>query len=879
QGPAQLPIIHSAAYSTQANAEATLAEHSLAEQQRPFSTKFTQKLKAFAQSQKVTLNTLIQAALGIVLCRYCNTDDVVFGATCAGRPANLEGGMSMVGLFINTLPVRVQLAGETTIAQWLQSLHRQQAATTSYEYVSLRELQAWVNDGNSLFDCLLVFESYPVAANLIQDPDGNNKADITLENVRFDEWTHFPLTLLVGGEERLTVTAKFQDLLLDTNAVSRFLGHLGNVLAALIDNSAKTVRELSLLCASEKKQLASWNQTAVDTFPLEQSVPDLFETQAEKTPDAIALMVNTPPNNHQSLTYQTLNESANQLAHYLQAQGIGPESKVTVAINRSVEMVVALLGILKAGAAYVPLDSSYPPARLDYMRHDAAVELTLSELPSLAAYPTTNPPRTLQPDSSLYVIYTSGSTGQPKGVINTHQALINRLCWMQQTYSLTPEQKVLHKTPLGFDVSFWELFWPLLNGATLVVARPDGHRDSGYLVDLIQSQQISVVHFVPSMLAAFLEHPDARHCQTLQHVICSGEALSVSLQAQFFQQFPNTHLHNLYGPTEAAIDVSAWQCQPGSTSVPIGYPIANTQLHILDNDLNPLPVGVPGELHIAGIGLAKGYLNRPELTAERFIPNPFQSHQSTTTLTSPATERSRSALTSRLYKTGDLARHRPDGAIEYLGRKDTQVKLRGVRIELDEIEATLCAHDEIRQAVAVLREDTPQQPKLVAYLIRSAEDRAENQADSDWQRPLTQFLKQRLPVVMIPSVFVELPVLPLSPNGKLDRKALPPPIQSPQQEKVLPRNATETAIASIWTSVLQQPDISIDDNFFELGGHSLSATRVNTRLRQQFDLDLPLQSLFEYPTLAGLATHIDALKIAAQPAHSQPTPGHKEIDL
>lgn len=874
QGSVQLPIIQAAQPNSAASPQSLLAE-----QQRPFSAKFTQKLKAFAQSQKITLNTLIQAALGLVLCRYCNADDVVFGATCAGRPANLAGATAMIGLFINTLPVRVQLMHETTVAEWLGSLHRQQATTTPYEYISLRELQTWVNNGNSLFDCLLVFESYPVAANLTQGSTENNQANLALESVQFDEWTHLPLTLLVGVEDRLTITAKFQTDRLETRAVSRFLGHLGNVLTALMETPERTVREISLLCAAERKQLASWNQTAVETYPLEQTVPDLFETQVEKTPNATALIVNTPPDSAQldsaqSLTYQSLNQQANQLAHYLQSQGIGPESRVAIAIDRSIEMVVALLGILKAGAAYVPLDSSYPAARLDYMRRDAAVELTLNELPALAAYPTTNPSRTLQPDSSIYVIYTSGSTGQPKGVINTHKALVNRLCWMQQTYSLTPEQKVLHKTPLGFDVSFWEIFWPLLNGVTLVVAKPDGHKDSDYLVNLIQAQQISVVHFVPSMLAAFLEHPDARHCQTLQHVICSGEALSVSQQDRFFQRVPHTHLHNLYGPTEAAIDVSAWQCQPDSNSVPIGHPIANTQLHILDDDLNPLPVGVPGELHIAGIGLAKGYLNRSELTKERFISNPFQ----TPYFPTPPSTTLRASPTPRLYKTGDLARYRPDGAIEYLGRKDTQIKLRGVRIELGEIEAALCAHDEIRQAVAVIREDIPQQPKLIAYLVRSVEE-AKNKADSHWQRSLSQFLKQQLPAVMIPSVFVALPALSLSPNGKLDRKALPPPLQSTQREKNLPRNATEKAIASIWTTVLQQPDISIDDNFFELGGHSLTATRVNTRLRQQFDLDLPLQRLFEYPTLATLATHIDALKVAAQPAHQQSTPGHKEIDL
>ncbi|MEL6468399.1 MAG: amino acid adenylation domain-containing protein [Cyanobacteria bacterium J06623_4] len=845
QGPVSLPILSTTPTKT------TRSNNTLTEQQRPFSIKFTQKLKAFAQAHRVTLNTLIQATLGLVLSRYCDTPDVVFGATCAGRPASLPGAMDMIGLFINTLPVRVQLSAQATVADWLQSLHTQQAEATDYEYTSLRELQAWVNEGRSLFDCLLVFESYPVSTHLV-----SNQTDLSLEEIQFDEWTHFPLTLLVSGEEKLTVTAKFREEQIEPAAVSRFLGHLGNVLTALMNRPEQLVRNISLLCSAEKKQLASWNQTEVSTYPLEKTIPDLFEEQARKTPDAIALIFS-----NQSLTYQSLNEQANQLAHTLQSKGIGPEDRVAVYLERSVEMVIALLAIIKAGATYVPLDPSYPEERIDYMRSDAEAVITLSNLPDSSAQEKGNPVRTLHPDNSFYIIYTSGSTGQPKGVINTHRALVNRLCWMQQTYALTTGQRVLHKTPLSFDVSIWEIFWPLLNGATLVLAKPEGHKDSAYLADLIQTQGISITHFVPSMLSAFLENPEASNCNSLKHVICSGEALPVHLQAQFFQQLPNTKLHNLYGPTEAAIDVTAWQCQPDSKTVLIGQPIANTQIHLLDSDLNPVPVGIPGELHIGGAGLARGYLNRPDLTAERFIPNPFPSSPS-------VAERSRS------YKTGDLARHLPDGTIEYLGRKDNQIKLRGVRIELGEIETALCHHPGIRQAAVIVREGFTEANALVAYFVGDFSE------VPDLKNVLSQFLKKTLPDVMIPSAFVSLAALPLTPNGKLDKKSLPKPNQPPRPEKVAPRNETEQAIATIWSTVLQQEDISLYDNFFELGGHSLSATRVNTRLRKHFNLELPLQSLFEYPTLEALSTHIDALRIAIKPTASDPvTTGHKEIEL
>ncbi|MEO1395699.1 MAG: amino acid adenylation domain-containing protein [Cyanobacteria bacterium J06634_5] len=851
-GPTSLPIV-----KIQTPQKAETLSPQLTEQQRPLSAKATQRIKTFAQAHKITLNTLIQVALGLVLSRYCDTRDVVFGATCAGRPTELAGALSMVGLFINTLPVRVRLDNNATVAGWLQGLSTQQAATTDYEYISLRELQQWANEGKSLFDCLLVFESYPISAKTF-----SAQTDLQLDDIQFNEWTHFPLTILVSGENQLTFTAKHRAEQLSAEAVSRFLGHLTNVITALIKKPDICLKDISLLCSAEKKQLAQWNDTAVEEYPLDKSLPDLFEAQVEKTPQAIALIFEG-----QSLTYQALNEQANQLAHHLKNQGIGQEHRVAVYLNRSLEMAITLLAIVKTGAAYVPLDPSYPAERLTYMQTDAEASAVLKELPDSSQQPISNPHRTLSPDSSVYVIYTSGSTGKPKGVINTHQGLVNRLCWMQQTYSLTAGQRVLHKTPLSFDVSVWEIFWPLLNGATLVIAKPGGHKDSAYLTDLIQTQHISILHFVPSMLVAFLEEPEASNCTTLQHVICSGEALTRTLQEQFFHQLPTTKLHNLYGPTEAAIDVTAWECQPGSDVVPIGRPIANTQIHLLDADLNPVPIGIPGELHIGGIGVARGYHNRPDLTAERFMDAALLGFAD---LTQPTRS------PSLLYKTGDLARYRADGSLEYLGRRDNQVKLRGVRIELGEIQAALTSHTAIRQAAVVRQTTRTGENALIAYIVGEANH------FTHLEKELSTFLKAQLPDVMIPAQFIVLDALPLTPNGKLDRRALRQLQSQPQQiereQTVAPRNKTEQAIATIWSAVLQLENISINDNFFELGGHSLSATRVNTRLRKHFNSPIPLQSLFEHPTLEALATYIDALTINVNANTTRPV-GHKEIEL
>jgi amino acid adenylation domain-containing protein len=455
----------------------------------------------------------------------------------------------------------------------------------------------------------------------------------------------------------------------------------------------------------------------------------------------------------------------------------------------------------------------------------------------LAREKTENPLSAVTGENLAYVIYTSGSTGQPKGAMNTHKGICNRLLWMQEAYRLTEADRVLQKTPFSFDVSVWEFFWPLLAGARLVIARPDGHRDSAYLVNMINEQKITTLHFVPSMLQMFLDDPGMEGCSSLKRVICSGEALTVALQERFFAKL-GAALHNLYGPTEAAVDVTYWACQRGSSwpTVPIGRPIANTQIYILDPDLQPVPIGVAGELHIGGIGLARGYLNRPELTNQKFIADPFSKQAN-----------------ARMYKTGDLARYLPDGNIEYLGRIDHQVKIRGFRIELGEIESVLSLHPRVRETVVLAREDTPGEKVLAAYVVPSQES-------TPSANELRVFLRQKLPEYMVPSAFVYLKSLPVTSNGKVDRAALPPhdPKASLVKESSLaPRTLTEKTLAKVWAEVLKLEQIGVHDHFFDLGGHSLLLAQVYRRLRGRFDREISLVDLFEYPTIAALARHIN----------------------
>jgi amino acid adenylation domain-containing protein len=574
---------------------------------------------------------------------------------------------------------------------------------------------------------------------------------------------------------------------------------------------------------------------------------ELIERQVDATPERVALV-----GGETEVSYRELDERANRLAHRLIAAGVAVETPVGICLPRSLELVVAVLAVLKAGGAYVPLDPDYPPARLDFMLADAGARVLIAradrtdrcdaavaviDVAAADSGPTTRPRVRVLPDNLAYVIYTSGSTGTPKGVMNAHRGVVNRIRWGQRRFALHPDEAVLFKTPFSFDVAGEELYWPLTTGARLVVARPGGHREADYLADLIRSRGVTTVHFVPSMLNTFLAQDGAAGCAAvLRRLVCSGEALAPALADRVHEVLPGVRLFNFYGPTEAAIEVVAGECHPGEPRVTIGQPIDNTRAYILDAHGEPVPVGVAGELHIGGLQVARGYWHRPGLTARAFVPDPF-------------------GYGTRLYRSGDQVRLLDGGSIDYLGRLDQQVKIRGVRIELAEVEAALATHPAVRAAAVHARPGPGGTPRLVGYLVGagSPPDAAE----------LRSYLAARLPTAMLPAAYVVVPALPLSPSGKLDRGALPEPEAAAAPEYAAPRTAVEEILAQIWAEVLGLDRVSIRDDFFELGGHSLLATQVLARVRAELGVEPPVAELLSgRSTVEGLAEVIAERQLA-----------------
>ena len=680
----------------------------------------TAHLTMLSQQEGVNFFLILLASFQVLLARYSGQDDFLVGTSIftGSRAAPSD----TLHTLTNLLVLRADTSGNPTFRDVVQRVR--QAVTEVQAHQDLPFAQV-VQDllpepepsRHPMFQVMFVLEHPLVRAQggaftpcLLPQTNERTRPDLTL-------W-------IQEAEQEFRGWIEYNRALFDAQTIMRLGGQWQILLEGCATNPEQRIDDLPLLTGAELHQLlVAWNDTKGE-YPAHTCIQQLLESQVQQTPDALAVVFEG-----EELTYNELNRRANALAHALQATGVGPEVLVGVCIERSPDMVIALLAILKAGGAYVPLDPIYPRERLDYMVQDAKIPIVLSHRHLLDLLPQdgtklicldTNDVETLlggkalwedaarqnlvtnvQPDNLAYVIYTSGSTGQPKGVMNIHRGLYNRLYWMQQAYQLTPQDRVMQKTPFSFDVSVWEFFWPLMTGARLVVAEPWEHLNPTYLISLIDEQQVTTLHFVPSMLQAFLQEPGLERCTSLKRVICSGEALSFELQERFFAQFTTVELHNLYGPTEASIDVTHWQCQPGS-QVMIGRPIANTRLYILDRSMHPVPIGVTGELCIGGVGVARGYFNRPELTAEKFVRDPFRKEPGAT-----------------LFKTGDLARYRADSAIECLGRIDHQVKIRGFRIELGEIEAILAQHLAIREVVVVAREDPPADKRLVAYLVHN----------------------------------------------------------------------------------------------------------------------------------------------------------------
>jgi surfactin family lipopeptide synthetase C len=765
----------------------------------------TSSLREFARKQKLTTNTLVQGAWALLLSRYSGEEDVLFGATVSGRPADLAGVEKMVGLFINTLPVRVKLSPESSLSSWLRSVQEQQSEQRQYEYSSLIDIQGWseIPRGAPLFESILVFENLPVES-VFHDAEGT----IDIRGDRsIGSKTSYPLTVMVDPGAALSLQVVYDRDRFEAASINRLLHHFALLLQSFIGAEDRPLREISFLDEAElHRVLVEWNET---TTPYEDAIclHQGFEEQVGRAGHAIALK-----HEDDAVSYAELNQRANKLARILVARGVRSEAVVGICLNRSIQTVIGILAILKAGGAYLPLDPAYPRERLQFMAGDSELTLLLTERSLVKKFAGTTAPVLLcdelqdelaamsgenlglnaEPDGLAYLMYTSGSTGRPKGVAATHRATMNRCCWMWRVYPFGADEVSCQKTSLSFVDSVWEIFGPLLQGTATVIIPDEILKDPFRFVETLGAHGVTRLVLVPSLLRVLLETvPELEQkLRRLKLWVTSGEALPADLVEKFTAQLPQSVLLNLYGSSEVAADVTCYQVAgaASSKSVPIGRPISNTEIYILDAQMQPVPIGVVGDLYVGGTNLARGYHKRADLTAERFVVHPFSKTGG-----------------GRLYRTGDLACYRPDGNIEYRGRVDNQVKLRGYRIELGEIEGTLRQHAGVADAVVVLREDQAGDARLVAYVVRSSEAALQTSE-------LRSFLQRTLPEHMIPSMFVTMEALPLTPSGKVDRRNLPEPDQSSRdldESLVMPRTALEEEVAKIWEQVLKVKGVGV----------------------------------------------------------------------
>jgi pristinamycin I synthase-2 len=813
-----------------------------------------QRVAELARDTGASVFMVVQAALAALLSRLSGSDDIPVGTPVAGRADQALDGL--IGCFVNTLVLRTDLSGAPSFRELIGRVRDRALAAYQHQSLPFERLVEVLDPPRStarhpLFQTMISWNAGDDPQTLLdraaplpgltvtREPVGTGTAKFDL---LFDVWERTgPDGRAAGLHGELEYSADLYDRATAQTLAERLVRLLGRLVAL----PERSVTDADVLDASERSRvLTEWNDTSREVR--DTTLVELFEEQAARTPDAPAVVFED-----QVLTYAELNATANRLARRLVQRGAGPERYVAVALERSVGLVAALLGVLKSGAAYVPVDPQYPAERIGHMLEDARPLLILTDTRLSGTVPANSVPVLLldrldtsdgpaadlpggpHPQHPAYAIFTSGSTGRPKGVTVSHAAVVNRLLWMQDAYGLGADDRVLHKTPFGFDVSVWEFFWPLITGATLVVARPEGHRDPAYLARLITAERVTTVHFVPSMLRAFLDEPGAARCTALRRVVCSGEALPPELQRRFHDVL-DAPLHNLYGPTEAAVDVTAWECVPGAgtTTVPIGRPIHNLRMYVLDTALRPVPPSVVGELYIAGRGLARGYLNRPGLSAERFVACPF------------------GASGERMYRTGDLVRWNREGLLEYVGRADDQVKIRGVRIEPGEIEAVLSRCPGTAQAAVVVREEPAGDKRLVAYVAPAAVDPSAVRAH----------LAARLPEHLLPSAVVTLDELPLTPHGKLDRKALPAPCGPVVSAGGrLPHTEREKTFCALFAEVLGVPDVRVDDDFFALGGDSIVSIRLVSQAREA-GLELNPRDVFRHRTPAALAASVAAAR-------------------
>jgi amino acid adenylation domain-containing protein len=808
----------------------------------------TESLRELGESQNATLFMTLLAAFEVLLFRHTGQDDIVVGVPITGR--NNPELANLIGFFINSLPVRTDLSGNPTFRELLGRVR--EAALGAYEHQDL-PFEKLVEVSQPERDT-----SYSPLFQVMCHLDNTGAPALALPGLRLtpldaDTGTSkFDLTLdLAESSTELNGWLEYSTDLFDGVTIQRLSERFQILLKAAVAAPDTRIAALPLLTPVEENQLiVGLNQTA-EVFPHAPCLHQIFEAQVEQTPAATAVRFEG-----QELTYAELNRRANQLAHRLRKLGVGREVLVAICMEPSLDLPIALLAVLKAGGAYIPLDSADPRKRLSFILEETGAPVVLTQegladnqafagvqvirldrdVEVFATESTENLPSQVTGENLCYVIYTSGSTGQPKGAMLHHRGVRNRLLWGITDYQLGQGDVVLHKTPLTFDVSVWEIFAPLLSGACLLIAKAGGHQDPVYQLELMAREKVTHVDYVPTMLEVLLELEGLADCDSLKIVTSAREALTRELRDRFYSQ-TKAKLYNLYGSTEASQAVTYWVC-PGEGKerlIPIGRPMNNARIYILDKHLQPVPIGVAGELHVGGVAPGRGYLKRPDLTADKFIPDAFSETGG-----------------ERLYKTGDLARYRSDGAIEFLGRLDHQVKIRGVRLELVEVEASLCQHPAVREAVVLARKITAGNKSLVAYVVSKQEP-------LPTEDELRNYLRQKLPEYMVPAAYVVLTELPLLSNGKLNRRALPRPkklLSQPEAVYMPPENDLEQTIASIWQQVFNIDRVSIHTNFFDLGGNSLLVTKVHSKLRAALNSDIQVIELFKHSTIHSLAKYL-----------------------
>ncbi|MBW3654864.1 MAG: amino acid adenylation domain-containing protein, partial [Gemmatimonadetes bacterium] len=814
----------------------------------------TQRLQEFARGRQVTLNTLVQGAWGLLLAHYGGEPDVVFGAIASGRPAGLEGVEEMVGLFINTLPVRMQVPGGATPGAWLAELQRAQAEAREHEAAPLVQVQSWseVPRGTPLFQSLVVFENYPVE----RAGGGGAGGALRLARGRVVDWTNYPLTLTAVPGPRLTFALGYDQGLFEAETAARMLRHLRRLLEQVARGDDRPLASLTLLDEAERGQVVhEWNRTE-GPYP-HVCIHELFEAQARATPDAVAVVFGTD-----TLTYAQLDARANRLAHALRRRGVGLEDRVALCMERGLDLLPVFFGILKAGAAYVPLDPTHPAERLRYMLEDSGARLLVTQswlaerLPAsmggpaagmpdlllvdaaageLEAMPDGRPETGVRPENLAYVYYTSGSTGRPKGVAMHHYGPSNYFAWGRDAYRAADGHGAPVFSSMAVDLTLAN-FIPLFAGERVELLQ-EGPGVEALAEAIRRSPGFSMIKITPTHLSLLNASLTPEEAAGAAGTLVIGADNLLAEPTLFWQSSaPGVRLLNEYGPTETVVGCSLYEIPAGrhpEGRIPIGRPITNLTMYVLDAAMQPLPAGVPGELYIGGVGVARGYLGRPGLTAEKFVPDPF------------------AAPGARLYRTGDRARFLEDGNLEFLGRIDFQVKIRGYRVETGEVESVLAAHPTVRDALVMAREDQPGDLRLVAYVVPEAG--AEPGADA-----LRDALRERLPEYMVPSAFVFMDAFPAGTTGKVDRRALPVP-EYASAEYVAPRTEVEARLSEIWAEVLGVEQAGVRDHFFESGGNSLLVMRLVGQVRAAFGVELSIRSVFAGPTLEAMAAEVERL--------------------